>query len=43
MSEASKRMQDSLKENLQEMWEKEVWPLSSPDYFLLDYFVVGRL
>ncbi len=26
--EASKRMQNWLKENLQEVWEKEVWPPS---------------
>ena len=39
MSEASKRTQYWIKENFQEMWEKEVWPLSSPEYSLLDYFV----
>ncbi len=41
MSEASKRTQDWIKENFQEMWDKEVWPLSSPDYSLLDFFVCG--
>ncbi len=41
MSEASKRKQDWIKENLQEVWNKEVWPLSSPDFSLLDYFVSG--
>ena len=41
MSEASKRTQDWIKENFQEMWDKEVWPLSSPDYSLFDYFVYG--
>jgi hypothetical protein len=41
MSEASKRMQDWIKENFQEMWDKKVWFLSSPDYSLLDYFVCG--
>jgi hypothetical protein len=30
-SEASKRMQSWLKENLQEVCDKEVWPPSSPD------------
>ena len=34
-SEASKRMQNWI----QEVWDKEVWPPSSPDYSLLDYFV----
>ncbi len=37
--EASKRMQNWLKENLQEVWDKEVWPPSLPDYSLLGYFV----
>jgi hypothetical protein len=41
MPEASKRTQDWVKENFQEMWDKEVWPLSSPDYSLLAYFVCG--
>jgi hypothetical protein len=39
MSEASKRTQDWIQENFQEMWDKKIWPLSSPDYSLLDYFV----
>ena len=34
-SEASKRMQNWL----QEVWDKEVWPPSPPDYSILDYFV----
>jgi hypothetical protein len=38
-SEASKRMQNWLKENLQEVWDKDVWPPSSPDYSLSNYFV----
>jgi hypothetical protein len=38
-SEANKRMQNWLKENLQVVWDKEVWPPSPPDYSLLDYFV----
>jgi hypothetical protein len=38
-SETSKRTQVWLKENLQEVWDKEAWPPSSPDYSLLDYFV----
>jgi hypothetical protein len=41
MSVASKMKQYWIKENLQEVWDKEVWPLSSPDYILLDYFVCG--
>jgi hypothetical protein len=40
-SEASKRMQNWLKENLQVVWDKEVWPPSPCDYSLLDYFVWG--
>ncbi len=40
MSQAGK-MQEWLKENLSEVWEKEVWPPSSPDYSILDYFVRG--
>jgi hypothetical protein len=40
-SEASKKMQSWLKENLPEVWDKEVWPPSSPDSSLLDYFVWG--
>jgi hypothetical protein len=35
-SEARKKMQSWLKENLPEVWDKEVWPPSSPDYSLLD-------
>jgi hypothetical protein len=35
------RMQNWLKEDLQEERDKEVWPPSSPDYSLLDYFVCG--
>jgi hypothetical protein len=31
LSEASNRTQDWFKENLQEVWDKEVWPPSSPD------------
>jgi hypothetical protein len=41
MSEASKMKQYWIKENLQEVWDKEVWLLRSPDYSLLDYFVCG--
>jgi hypothetical protein len=33
--------QEWLKENLPEVWEMEVWPHSSPNYSLLDYFVWG--
>jgi hypothetical protein len=40
--EASKRMQNWLKENLQVVWDKEVWSPSSPHLTsLLDYFVWG--
>ncbi len=39
--EASNRTQDWFKENLQEVWDKEVWPPSSPDCSLLDDFVWG--
>jgi hypothetical protein len=39
MLEASKRTQDWLKENLQEVWENEVLPPSSSDCKHLDYFV----
>ena len=39
--EAGKRMQEWLKENLPMVLEKEVWPPSSPNYNLLDYFVSG--
>jgi hypothetical protein len=41
MLEASKRTQDWFKENLKEVWDKEDWPPSSPDYSLLDDFVWG--
>ncbi len=41
MSEAIKMKKYWIKENLQEVWDKEVWPLSSPDYSLLDYSVCG--
>ncbi len=34
-------MQEWLKVNLPEVWEREVWPPSSPNYSLLDYFVWG--
>ncbi len=34
-------MPELLKENLPEVWEKEVWPHSSPYYSLLDFFVLG--
>ncbi len=37
MSEASKMTLEWLKESLSDMWEKEIWPPSSP----LDYFVCG--
>ncbi len=37
----SKKTQDWLKENLLEVWEKEIWPPSSPDCNPLDYFVWG--
>ncbi len=41
MSWAGKRMQEWLKENLPEVWEKEVWPPSSPSYSLFNYFLRG--
>jgi hypothetical protein len=41
MLESSKRTQDWFKENLKEVWDKEDWPPSSPDYSLLDDFVWG--
>jgi len=31
MLEASKRTQDWFTENLQEVWDKEIWPPSSSD------------
>jgi hypothetical protein len=37
----SKKTQDCLKENLPEVWEKEIWPPTSPDCNPLDYFVWG--
>jgi hypothetical protein len=37
----SKKTQNWLKKNLPEMWEKEVWPPSSPDCNPNDYFVWG--
>jgi hypothetical protein len=37
----SKKTQNWLKKNLPEMWEKEVWPPSSPDCNPMDYFVWG--
>ncbi len=37
----SKRTQEWLKANLPEVWEKEIWPPSSPDCNPLDYFVWG--
>jgi hypothetical protein len=42
MSEASKRTQYQLKENFPDVWEKEAWPPSSPDYSHLDFFVWGH-
>ena len=39
--QASKRTQDWFKEYLQEVWDKEVWPPSSPDCRLLDDFMWG--
>ncbi len=38
---AGKKMQEWLKENLPEVLEMEVWPPSTPNYSLLDYFVWG--
>jgi hypothetical protein len=34
-------MEEWLKQNLPDVWEKEVWPLSSLKYSLLDFFVWG--
>jgi hypothetical protein len=41
MSEASKRTQDWLKKNLQEVWDKEVWPILP--HFCLFRFVSADL
>jgi hypothetical protein len=41
MSEASQMTLDWLKESLSDMWEKEIWPPSSPDCEPLDYFMCG--
>jgi hypothetical protein len=41
LPEAGKRMQEWLKENLPEVWEMKVWPPSSPNYSLFDYFAWG--
>jgi hypothetical protein len=41
LSEASKTTLDWLKESLAEMWEKEIWPPSSPACNPLDYFICG--
>jgi hypothetical protein len=42
MSEASKRTQDWLKENLQEVWDKELWPIL-PHFYLLRFVSVDLL
>jgi hypothetical protein len=34
-------MEEWLKQNLPEVWEKEVWPPSSLNNSLLDFFVWG--
>jgi hypothetical protein len=39
--EASRRTQDWLKENLLQVWDKDVWPPISPDCKHLDKFVLG--
>ncbi len=41
MWEANKRTQDWHKENLPEVWDKEVWPSNSPGCKYLDDFVLG--
>ncbi len=41
MLEASKRTEDWFTENLQEVWDKEIWPPSSSDCRPLDCFVCG--
>ena len=40
-SQARQRTQDWLKKNPLEVSESKVWPPSSPDYSLSDYFVCG--
>jgi hypothetical protein len=35
------RTQDWLKKNLMEVWEKGIWPFSSPSCSPADYFVQG--
>jgi hypothetical protein len=40
-SEASNTTLDWLKESLSEMWEKQIWPPSSPGCNPLDYFMCG--
>jgi hypothetical protein len=40
-SDASKMTLDCLKESLSDMWEKDIWPHSSPDCEPLEYFVCG--
>jgi hypothetical protein len=37
----SKRTQDWLKKNLMEVWEKEIWPPSSPACSPVDNFAWG--
>jgi hypothetical protein len=41
MLEVSKRTQEGLKENVPEVWDKEVLPSSSPECNHFDYFVLG--
>ena len=41
MPEASKTTLDWLKESFSEVWDKEIWPPSSPYCKPLDYFVCG--
>ncbi len=41
MSEAIKMMLDRNKESLSKVWEKEVWPPSSPSCNPFDYFLCG--
>jgi hypothetical protein len=40
-SQARQRTQDWLKKNHLEVSKSKVWPPSSPDYSLSDYFVCG--